>query len=83
MLWNEWFPDAPAWIPVAALAANVLLLLLVLAACVANPLDAWAERKFREEGDPVTGGVSKASSRLAGLALTGAPIDVIKHDDSD
>lgn len=81
--WAEWFPDAPVWIPVSALAMNGLLLLLILAACVANPLDAWAERKFREEGNSGPGGMSKGTSRLAGLALTGVPIDIrpSKSDD--
>lgn len=81
--WAEWFPDAPAWIPAAALAANVVLLLVFAAAFVANPLDRWAERKFREDAGPAPGGIPKASSQLAGLALTGVPIAVIKHDDSD
>lgn len=80
--WAEWFPDAPAWIPWAALAMNVVLLLIFAAAFVANPLDAWAERKFREEMTPALGGMSKATSQLAGLALTGVPIEVVRHDES-
>lgn len=83
MLWNEWFPDAPAWIPWAALAMNVVLLLIFAAAFVANPLDAWAERKFREETTPVPGGMSKATSQLAGLALTGVPVEIVKSKSDD
>jgi hypothetical protein len=62
---------------------NVSLLLLILAAFVANPLDAWAERKFREETTPVPGGMSKATSQLAGLALTGVPVEIVKSKSDD
>ena len=42
--WAEWFPDAPAWIPWAALFMNGALFLLFLACLVANPLEAWRLR---------------------------------------
>lgn len=81
--WSEWFPDAPTWIPWAALLMNGSLFLLFLACLVANPLDAWAERKFREEMTPTSGGMSKAASQLAGLALTGTPIEIVKSKSDD
>lgn len=41
---SEWFPDVPAWIPVTALVMDVLLLLVIFACLVGNPLEGWRSR---------------------------------------
>lgn len=82
-MWSELFPDAPAWVPWAALIMNSLLVLLILAAFVANPVIAWQERKFRDEGASEYPGLSKSSRELLGMTLVGVAVKVDADDERE
>lgn len=82
-MWSELFPDAPAWVPWAALIMNAALVLLILAVFVANPVIAWQERKFREEEGVDHPGLSKSSRELLGMTLMGVAVKVDVDDKSD